>query len=94
MLIGESTNPFNILRVNYELEGKKKLSKMCSLIFVGSYIVLRGFLIPFVVYMVHYSDITVWYKLIVASQYWVTLIWMMKILNLASKELAKVRVPF
>lgn len=91
MFLGEISNPFNIMRVNYDLEDQPKKSEFHSILFAASYIVCRGILLPIAAYYVHYSDVTIWLKLICSCLTLVSLIWLMKILNMTSKKLSVVR---
>ncbi len=91
--LGEVTNPLNILRKNYALEGKKEKSLTVSYMFCGLFILARVIICPFVIKSAQYTD-NVWdpliFKIFAGGLWMISLIWVFMIFNLSSKQLAEV----
>jgi len=92
LLAGELSNPFNIMRINFEMMERPKLSRKCAMIFISSFIILRDIVVAFVVYQIHYADYPLIFKLFASLTWYVSLMWSLMILNLAAKELSSVRL--
>jgi hypothetical protein len=95
--LGELTNPFNILRKNYELEGKKDKSNFVGYIFCVLFIILRVIVMPFILKSIQYSPDQwdpLWFKILCGGMGFISLIWGFMIFNMSSKQLAEVKKNF
>ena len=93
LFLGELTNPFNLLRKNLELEGKKERSDIFGYIFCVLFLLIRVILLPFIVKEVQYSPEQwdpLWFKVLTGAMFLLSLIWAFMILNLSSKQLSEV----
>ena len=93
LFIGEVSNPFNIMRKNYALEGKKEQALTISYIFCVIFLVFRVILCPFFIKDTQYSPDR-WdplsFKILAGCMWFISLLWAFMILNLSSKQLAEV----
>jgi hypothetical protein len=95
--LGELSNPYNILRKNYTLEGKKDKVMTVSYLFIFTFLAARVFICPFYAKDVQYS-LDKWdplpFKIFTGALWMLSLIWSMMILNMTAKQLASVRFKF
>lgn len=90
LLAGELSNPFNILRKRYDLEGKKELSNTMGKWFCFTFLLMRLGVTPFVVRMTHYSNEPIMFKIFCGSMFMISLIWSVMLLNLMAKILTEI----
>lgn len=93
LFLGELTNPFNLLRKNFEMEGKKEKSNTLGYIFCVLFILIRVIILPFIVKVVQYSPEEwdpLWFKIMTGAMFFLSLIWAFMIFNLSSKQLSEV----
>jgi hypothetical protein len=94
LLLGELSNPFNIMRKNFKLEGKDGKASTQGYIFAAVFLICRVILTPFLVKDVHYSPDKwdpLFFKIFCGAMWMISLIWAFMILNLASKQMSQVR---
>ena len=90
LLTGELSNPFNILRKRYELEGDAVKARNMGAVFCGVFLVIRICVIPYIVRCTQYSNEPILFKLFCGSMWFISLVWSLMILNYLSKGLSEV----
>lgn len=91
MILGEITNPFNILRKFYEYTGQKKAATNAGISFVGAFLLCRVVIAPFAIYWICLDPhMTALLKMDSALMLWVGFIWAWKIINMGLKTLTEV----
>lgn len=92
LLTGELSNPFNILRKRYELEGQTIKARTMGATFCIVFLVMRIGLVPYLVRLTQYSNEPLVFKLFCGSMFFISLVWSMMILNHFSKGLSDVKL--
>lgn len=87
---GEFTSPLNVMRKNMELAGYKSISKCFAIAFAISFLIIRTAIAPVIIFGIHYSEVNIWFKIIIGGGFFVSLIWIWQILNMLVKELKDV----
>lgn len=90
IFIGEFSNPFLILRTLFEFHDMKRSGMAMGGMLCFTYIALRGVLVPWLMYMCQMSDTPLWMKLYSSAMWFVSLLWLWKIVNLGMKALSGV----
>ena len=91
MMIGEFTNPFNILRKFYDFTGQKQNSQKIGIIFIGVFLICRVVVCPLLMVWVCLDPkMTILIKINSALMQWVSYIWAWRIVNMGLKVLSEV----
>jgi hypothetical protein len=97
LFLGELSNPFNILRKNYALEGRDDKVMTMNYLFIAIFLICRVIICPIFVKSVHYSD-DMWdplpFKLFAGAMWMISLIWSLMIFNLSAKQLSAVSFTY
>lgn len=94
LLLGEITNPFNILRKFYDYNGQKKESTTVGVLFIFAFLLCRVVICPFLIHWVNVDPrMSFTLKLSSVVLQWVSLVWAWKIINMGLKTLTEVKQP-
>lgn len=92
MFFGEITNPFNLLRQLFAVQGRNKQSFWSGITFIGLFIPVRSFICTWVARFITLSpESSIILKINASLMLLVSYIWIWRILNLASKQLSESR---
>ena len=92
LFLGETSNPFLVMKNNFTLLGRPNDSNTAAYGFMSTFLVMRGLFVPFFMWGIQMSSETgMPMKLYTGMIWWVSLIWIWKVINLGTKELAKVK---
>lgn len=95
MFWGEITNPCYILMKKYRVEADDKKASLCQYLFVLLYLPARGYFIPKLTVQVQSDPQAIHiFKILFGFAYFISVVWLYMIINLAAKEFAKVRINF
>ena len=91
MVLGEFTNPFNILRKFFDYTGQKKESTTAGIAFVVAFLLCRVVICPFAISWICLDPrMTLILKVSSALMQWVSLVWAWRIMNMGLKALVEV----
>lgn len=95
MFWGEITNPFFIMMKKYRVEDNQKMANFHQNMFALVYLFARGHFIPKLTLEVQ-LDLTATpiFRILFGFAYFISVVWLLRIVNMASKELATVRIFF
>jgi hypothetical protein len=90
LLLGELSNPFNILRQVFHAQGRKEDSVKQGKVFIVTFLLLRLVSGPLITrWFCLNDDLHIILKFNSALMVWVGYIWAWRIINLAAKQLAE-----
>lgn len=91
LLVGEMSNPFNILRILFTYENRQKDCNLCGGLFVIAFLIARGLFAPILAWLANFNpNINYILKINCALMMFISYMWMWKIANLGAKGLQEV----
>ena len=91
LFLGESSNPFLVMKNNFTYLGRPNDSNTAGYGFMSTFLIMRGIFVPFFMWGIQMSsESSLIMKIYTGVIWWVSLIWIWKVTNLGTKELAKV----